>query len=362
MLESSEISRKIIHVDMDAFFASVEQRDFPEYKGKALVVGGRPERRGVVAAASYEARRYGIRSAMATSQALKRCPDLIIIYPRFDVYKEASQEIQKVFKEYTDLIEPLSLDEAYLDVTQNKKEIPSAIWVAQEIKKKIFEQTDLIASAGVSYNKFLAKVASDMDKPDGLYVITPEKSHEFLMELPIEKFYGIGKVTTKKMNNLGIYFGKDLINFSEEKLFQVFGKSGRYFYQIVRGKDFREVRTHHVRKSFGKETTFDKDLSNLNRMEDEIEKLAEKVFVKKILGRTLTLKVKYGDFQQVTRSQTLLEPLSSVAEIAELSKKLLKRTEAGERPVRLLGISLSNTSKTTDTLQTLDSKQLNLDL
>ena len=338
--------RKIIHIDMDAFFASVEQRDSPELKGKPVIVGGDPQSRGVVAACSYEARRYGIHSAMSSSRAYKLCPSAIFVRPRMDAYKAVSKEIRAIFEEYTDLIEPLSLDEAFLDVTKNKLEIERATQIAKEIRDKIFLKTALTASAGVSFNKFLAKVASDYRKPNGMTVITPEKSARFIDKLPVGKFFGVGKVTEKKMHSLSIKTGADLKSYSLEKLIQLFGKSGGYYYKIVNGEDDRPVVSKWVRKSIGKETTLSEDTEDVDFIIDILTTIAKKVA--SILeksgrqGKRITVKVKYFDFVQVTRSITLNTPPVGSEEIMNHVKILLRDTAAGEKKVRLLGISISS--------------------
>lgn len=347
--------RKIIHIDMDAFFASVEQRDNPDLRGKPVVVGGSPDKRGVVAAASYEARKYGIRSAMSSFQAAKRCPHLIFVKGRFDVYRQVSRQIREVFYDYTDLVEPLSLDEAYLDVTENRKNSPSATWIAQEIRQRIVEATQLTASAGVSYNKFLAKMASDVNKPDGICVIEPHQAEAFLDQLPIGKFYGIGKVTAAKMKGLGIHTGADLKTWPEDRLVAEFGKAGRFYWRIVRGEDGRPVCPVRVRKSVGAECTFERDLDDIADMRRELAPLIDDVLagMKHLgrYGRTLTLKVKYHDFQQITRSRTVAERIKDRNVMIALSHELLASTEAGERPVRLLGVSISNLEDTADTAE-----------
>ena len=332
---------------MDAFYASVEQRDRPELKGKPVIVGGDPKSRGVVAACSYEARKFGVHSAMASATAYRLCPDALFIRSRFDVYRAVSAQIREIFYEYTDLVEPLSLDEAFLDVTQNYKGMPSATLIAREIKRKIYERTGkLTASAGVSFNKFLAKVASDMNKPDGITVITPEMADAFIDKLPIRKFFGVGKVTEEKMLNLGIKTGADLKKFKKEQLIQIFGKSGSYFYDIAHGRDDRPVEPNRIRKSIGKETTFSEDIDDPERMVEILEEIAgnlETSLMKRdAKGRTVTLKVKYFDFQSVTRSVTIDEPADSASVIMKYMKPLLSKTEAGEKKVRLLGISVSN--------------------
>ena len=332
---------------MDAFYASVEQRDRPELKGKPVIVGGDPQSRGVVAACSYEARKFGIHSAMASSTAYRLCPDAVFIRPRFDVYRAVSADIRKIFCEYTDLVEPLSLDEAFLDVTENFKGIPSATLIAQEIKKNIFKRTGgLTASAGVSFNKFIAKVASDMNKPDGITVITPDMADEFIDRLPIRKFFGVGKVTEEKMLSLGIKTGADLKKYKKEQLIQIFGKSGSYFYDIAQGLDDRPVEPNRIRKSIGKETTFLEDIDDTDQMleilEDIAVRLENSLEKREAKGRTITLKMKYFDFQSITRSVTIDEPADSASVIMKYVRPLLSKTEAGEKKVRLLGISISN--------------------
>ncbi len=338
--------RKIIHVDMDAFFASVEQRDNEKYRGRPVVVGGSPESRGVVAAASYEARQFGIRSAMPSRTARARCPGLIFVKPRFEVYKEVSDQIRDIFRRYTDLVEPLSLDEAFLDVTCNKQALPSATLIARDIKEIIREETGLTASAGISINKFLAKIASDMRKPDGLYLIPPDKVEEFIENLAIEKFFGVGKVTAERMRSFGIFKGRDLKRFSERELMDKFGKAGSYFYHIARGIDHRPVTPDRVRKSIGAERSYATDLSEEQEFIESLENIAD-ILLRRVeksgtTGRTLTLKVKYADYQQVTRSKTLNEPPLSRVEIMTVAKSLLETTEVRSRNARLLGISLSN--------------------
>ena len=337
--------RKIIHIDMDAFYASIEQRDFPEYKGKPLVVGG-SSRRGVVAAANYEARKYGIRSAMPTQTALKHYPELIITRPRFDIYKKVSREIMEVFKLYTDLVEPLSLDEAYLDVTENKMGNPSATVIAREIKQKIKEKTGLTASAGVSINKFLAKVASDMDKPDGLFIIKPDEAESFISGLPVAKFHGVGRVTEEKMHSHGIYTGKDLKERSRKDLIQLFGKTGGYFYDISRGVDNRRVNPGRIRKSFGKERTFEEDIESIDDLNIIIQNITDMLWTDTqkhgIHGETLTLKIKYSDFRQITRSTTFKDYIDSDTIIAETAMRLMKAEFSDGSRIRLIGITLSN--------------------
>jgi len=339
-------NRKIIHVDMDAFYASVEQRDHPEYRGKPVVVGGSPQGRGVVAAASYESRKYGIHSAMPAVQAVKRCPHAIFVKPRFDVYKEVSHQIREIFFEFTDLVEPLSLDEAYLDVTENFKDNPSATLIAKEIKQQILDKTKLVASAGVSFNKFLAKIASDLDKPDGLSVIHPKKAELFIEQLPIGKFYGVGKATLRKMESLGIRTGADLKQWEEVDLVKKFGKSGHHYYRIARAIDNRAVKSHRTRKSIGKERTFSEDVSDLEWITQFLKDLSEKISSSmnklEAAGKTVTLKVRYKNFDTVTRSYSHPQFINKAEDISDTAIRLLDETDAGVREVRLLGISISS--------------------
>ena len=339
------IIRKIIHIDMDAFYASVEQRDFPELRGKAVAVGGSAER-GVVAAASYEARKFGVRSAMASVIAARRCPELIFVKPRFPVYKEVSEQIREIFKRYTDLVEPLSLDEAYLDVTENKIGLPSATLIAKEIRKRILEETRLTASAGISINKFLAKVASDFNKPDGQKLIPPEEALDFMESLQVAKFPYVGKKTAEKMYAQGIYFGKDLKKKSLEQLLKYFGKNGRYFYEVVRCEQNSPVVANRERKSLGAEITFEKDVSGeealLNKLWQVEEILWNRLLASKIYGRTVTLKIKDHNFDQTTRSQTQLVTINNRQELKEILKHLLFQPTLPTKPVRLLGIYISN--------------------
>jgi DNA polymerase IV len=338
--------RKIIHIDMDAFFAAVEQRDFPEYRNKPLVVGGNPFSRGVVATCSYEARIYGIHSAMPTSHAYRLCPQAIFVKPRFDAYREASQAIRQIFFEYTDLVEPLSLDEAYLDVTESERNAGSATLIAKAIKTRIKQQTQLTASAGISYNKFLAKIASDMDKPDGLYLITPKQGADFIEQLHIRKFHGVGKATAYKMHGLGIETGIDLKALSLECLQQHFGKSGSYYYNIARGIDNRPVVSYRKSQSVGVETTFQQDLNNLEdvlgHLEQLFDKALNKVMEKQLSAHTITIKIKYFDFVQITRSRTLAKRITAAIPSKDLLAELLKNTDVGQRNVRLLGVTLSS--------------------
>jgi DNA polymerase-4 len=339
------IKRKIIHIDMDAFYASIEQLDNPHLRGKPVAVGGSRER-GVVAAASYEARKFGVHSAMPSIRAAKLCPQITFVKPRFARYKELSQVIKGIFQEYTDLIEPLSLDEAYLDVTHCKKDILSATLIAKDIKRAIKSSTGLYASAGISYCKFLAKIASDMDKPNGLYVIPPEDAFDFLTHLPIKKFHGIGKVTAEKMKQIGIFTGADLRKLSLADLNQRYGKSGQYFYNIVRGIDERAIIPERTIKSVSAERTFDKDLMKLSEIYDRLDPIIEEVIkryqTKSVKGKTIILKVKYGDFRQITRSTTLEKPVESKQDLIEASQKLFNQSLIDEAGVRLLGIGISN--------------------
>ena len=344
--EGMSLHRKIIHVDMDAFFASVEQRDNPFYRGKPLAVGGSPEKRGAVAAASYEARKFGVHSAMPSRTAVQRCPHLIFVRPRFEVYRGVSEQIRDVFKRFTDLVEPLSLDEAYLDVTVNKAGMSSATEIAQQIKDLIQAETSLTASAGVSINKFLAKTASGMNKPDGLTVILPDQAESFIETLAIEQFYGIGPATTEKMHQLGIQTGLDLKQWAELDLVQQFGKVGTFYYQIVRGNDERPVNPNRIRKSIGTETSFDPDLDDKAAIEKALAGIAQEVHQRLnkhgAQGRTITLKVKLADYRRMTRSRTLFKFITSKLEILDLSLELLNSVELSGEKVRLLGITLSS--------------------
>ena len=330
---------------MDAFFASVEQLDNPELQGKPVAVGGSGER-GVVAAASYEARKFGVRSATPTKVAKRKCPELIFVKPRFYRYKEISNRIREIFFEYTDLVEPLSLDEAYLDVTYTKKGKPSATLIASEIKNRIFEETKLTASAGVSYNKFLAKVASDINKPNGLFVVTPDQAQEFIDNLDVRKFFGIGKVTAKKLNEMGIWFGRDLKTVERLELVRLFGKAGTYYYEICRGEDHRLVQPSRTRKSVGAEQTFINDIFFLEELETEMLKICdilwERIEHSKVKAKTLTLKYKYSDFKQHTRSKTISGYFSTKNEIILESKLLLKSGGGFTKGIRLLGLTGSN--------------------
>ena len=339
--------RKIIHIDMDAFYASVEQRDHPEYRGKPIVVGGSPEGRGgVVATASYEARKFGIRSAMPSKRAVQLCPQAIFVRPRFEAYKEVSYHIRSVFARYTDLIEPLSLDEAYLDVTEDKQGIGSAIEIARRIKAAIKDELQLTASAGVSINKFVAKIASDLNKPDGLTFIAPHQVESFMEALPVEKFFGVGQVTANKMKKIGLHTGADLKRLTEQELVHHFGKTGRFYYKIVRGVDNRLVQSHRESKSMGAEDTFPYDLTTIDEMNAELQKIAAHVHRSLarhgLKGRTITLKVKYHDFKLITRSQSLPGAVNDAETLLDTAMALLLKTDLEGKKIRLLGISLSN--------------------
>jgi DNA polymerase-4 len=339
--------RKIIHIDMDAFYASIEQRDNPDYRGKPIAVGGSPEGRGgVVATASYEARKFGVRSAMPSKRALQLCPDIIFVRPRFDVYKEVSVKIREIFYRYTDLIEPLSLDEAFLDVTVDKQNIGSAIDIATLIKQAIKDELQLTASAGISVNKFIAKIASDMQKPDGLTFIGPSRIQTFMETLAVEKFFGVGKVTAEKMKKMGLHTGADLKKLTENELVKHFGKAGRFFYKIVRGQDDRDVQPHRETKSVGAEDTFAYDLIEVDEMNTELDKLAVVISNRlqrhQLKGRTVTVKIKFSDFKQITRSQSLMNAVDDLDTIASIARQLLTAADLENKKVRLLGISLSN--------------------
>lgn len=355
--------RKIIHVDMDAFYASVEQMDNPNLKGKPIAVGG-SSKRGVVSAASYEAREFGVRSAMSGIKARRLCEELIFVKPRFDRYREISKQIRNIFMEYTDKVEPLSLDEAYLDVTQNKKGNPSATLIAKEIRSRIFNEVGLTASAGISINKFIAKVASDYNKPNGQKTVAPEEVLSFLEALDIRKFYGVGKVTAEKMYQLGIFTGKDLKAKSLEYLDEHFGRSGRYYYYVVRGIHNSEVKPNRIRKSLAAERTFSQNLSSEVFMIEKLEHISEEVSRRlnknNVAGKTVTLKIKYSDFTLQTRSKTLPYFISDKSLILETAKALLYQ-EKLQNSVRLLGISLSNlNSEKKKTL--IDNKSVSVQL
>jgi DNA polymerase-4 len=339
--------RKIIHIDMDAFYASVEQRDNPDYRGKPIAVGGSPQGRGgVVATASYEARKFGVRSAMPSKKAVQLCPEVIFVRPRFAVYKEVSQKIREIFRRYTDLIEPLSLDEAYLDVTEDKQNIGSAIEIAKLIKQAIKDELQLTASAGVSINKFVAKIASDMNKPDGMTFIGPSNIESFMEKLPVEKFHGVGKVTAEKMKKMGLFTGADLKKLPEDEIVKHFGKAGRFYYLIARGIDNREVQPNQETKSISAEDTFAYDLTDIDEMYAELDKLSQTVCNRmqhyQLKGRTITLKIKYSDFKQITRNYSVPNPISDLETISATAKKLLLATEPDDKRIRLLGVTLSN--------------------
>lgn len=329
---------------MDAFYASVEQLDHPELRGKPVAVGGSSQR-GVVAAASYEARKFGVKSAMSSMIAAKRCPDLIFVKPRFDRYREISRQIRAIFLEYTDLVEPLSLDEAYLDVTHNKKDHPSATRIAQEIRSKIYEQTGLTASAGISINKFLAKIASDVNKPNGQKTVTEDEVQPFLDVLDVRKFYGIGKVTAAKMYELGIFTGKDLRTKDLDFLEKHFGNSGEHYYNISRGIHHSPVNPNRLPKSVGAENTFAQNLTSADEMklklDDILDKVVQRMTQKQVKGKTITLKIKYEDFSLHTRSHTIGHFTANTTEIKDIVHELLHQ-EPLVLPVRLLGVSLSN--------------------
>ncbi|CCM78348.1 DNA polymerase IV [Rhizobium mesoamericanum] len=347
---SSTAIRKIVHVDMDAFYASVEQRDNPELRGKPIAVGGAAAR-GVVAAASYEARKFGVHSAMPSATAKRKCPALIFVPPRFDVYRAVSQQIREIFAEYTTVIEPLSLDEAYLDVSQNLKGMKIATEIASEIRAKIKQVTGLNASAGISYNKFLAKMASDLNKPNGQAVITPKNGPGFVEALPVQKFHGVGPATAEKMHRLGIDTGADLKEKTLEFLVEHFGKSGPYFYGIARGIDERQVKPDRVRKSVGAEDTFSHDVHAYEPAREGLQPLIEKVWgyceANGIGAKTVTLKVKYADFNQITRSKTVPAPLPAIADLEEIVDLLLSPIFPPRKGIRLLGVTLSSLKRQT---------------
>ena len=347
MADDSPPLRKIIHVDMDAFYASVEQRDDPALKGKPVAVGG--GHRGVVAAASYEARKFGIRSAMPSVTARRRCPELIFVKPRFDVYRSVSQQIRAIFADYTDLIEPLSLDEAYLDVSEDRCGLGSARAIAEDIRRRIREETQLTASAGVSYCKFIAKLASDHRKPDGLCVITPDKGPEFVASLPVSRFHGVGPVTARKMERLGILTGADLQAWTLPQLQAHFGSSADWYWRICRGIDHRQVKPDRPYKSVSAERTFDEDLRDPERLAAELERIAGYAWVRiaraEVSGRTVTLKVKYGDFTIISRSKSFAEPVQGLAAFAEAGQALLSALHPLPKGIRLLGLGLHNLSE-----------------
>jgi len=337
--------RKIIHVDMDAFYAAVEQRDNPKYRNKPIVVGGKPDSRGVVATCSYEARRYGIHSAMPSSQAYRLCPQAIFIKPRFEAYREASEIIRRIFARYCDQVEPLSLDEAYLDVSCSVHFKGSATLLAKQIKRDINRETQLVASAGISCNKFLAKIASDLDKPDGLHIITPDQAQVFVEKLAIGQFHGIGPATERKMRELGIETGLDLKRTPLAVLQRHFGKAAMHYYNIARGIDLRPVNAYRERKSLGVETTFAEDISDPIQIQEHLLRLLREVLAKlgekQLIAHTLTIKIKYQNFVQITRGRTLPEGIGDTPNIVLLIADLLKGTAVGDKKVRLLGVTLS---------------------
>ncbi len=345
--DTSDRPRKIIHVDMDAFYASVEQRDNPDLRGKPVIVGGRPDGRGVVAACSYETREFGVHSAMPSAEAVRRCPDAIFVKSRFEVYRQVSQQIHSVFREFSALVEPLSLDEAYLDVTNTELFGGSAVRIAKEIKLMILQQTGLVASAGVSYNKFLAKVASDFDKPDGLYCILPENGERFVADLPIGRFYGVGAATEARMHELGIHNGADLRHWRLCDLEQHFGKSAQYYFNVARGMDYREVRSSRTRKSIGSETTFLSNLTKIDDMLEHLETLCEKIFFKlgerDLLCTTVSIKVRFANFETLTRAHSIQTGIGTVDQATRMLPFLLSKALAGQQhvSVRLLGVSVS---------------------
>lgn len=352
--------RKIIHVDMDAFFASVEQRDHPDLRGKPVVVGGGPDKRGAIAAASYEARQYGIHSAMPSRKAAQLCKDLIFVSPQMDKYKAISRQIREIFRHYTDLVEPVAFDEAYLDVTNCQTQYPSATAIARAIKQEIFDTTQLTSSAGLSVNKFLAKMATGLNKPDGLSLIHPEQAEAFVRGLPIEKFHGIGKATARKMHTLGIQTGEDLLHWSEDQLVGTFGKVGRYFYHIARGNDSRPVNPNRIRKSVGAERSFDPDISDRDTLLIQLQKIAthvdQRLQTAGKKGHTLTLKLKYGNYQQITRSRTIAEFYDTAEQIYPAAQELFDLNWEPGKPIRLLGIAIAGFP----TNQAKSSQQLSL--
>ncbi|MDR3194508.1 MAG: DNA polymerase IV [Tannerella sp.] len=345
------MERKIIHVDMDAFYASVEQRDDPALRGKPVAVGY-PEARGVVATASYEARKYGVHSAMPSLTARSKCPGLIFVPPRFEAYHEVSTQIREIFLDYTDLVEPLSLDEAFLDVTVNRKQNPSATLIGREIQQRIKKQTELTASVGVSFNKFLAKIASDYRKPNGFFTILPEEAERFVEELKVEQFFGVGKITARKMHENGIYTGRDLKECTETKLVNLFGKAGHHLYFNARGIDGRKVIPNRVTKSISAETTFLEDKENRVQLTVELYNLAREVFERmkeeSFYGKTLTIKVKYADFHVITRSRTFTSKLTQLQECWPIAREMMKQVDLSMQPVRLLGFGVSNADNRTD--------------
>lgn len=340
-----EKTRAILHIDLDAFYASVEQRDHPEYRGKPVIVGGSPDRRGVVATASYEARQFGVHSAMPSRTALRLCPSAIFLPARFEVYRAVSQQIMAIFHQHTSLVEPLSLDEAYLDVTATVRDLDEAVQLAREIKRQIREKTELTASAGVSYCKFLAKIASDRNKPDGLTVITPQEASAFLEALPIEKFFGVGKVTAARLRVLGIQSGADLKRLGEVRLHELLGKHGAQLYRYAYGEDNRPVEPVRIRKSVGKEVTLERDIRDRDEMEHILEKLATQVERRLVelglAGKTLTLKVRWSNFDLVTRAVSRAQGFQQAKEMLPILHSQLSRLVDGKQSVRLLGVIVS---------------------
>lgn len=355
--------RKIIHIDADAFFASVEQRDDPSLRGKPIAVGGSRER-GVVATASYEARKYGVRSAMSSVTARKRCPHLIFVPPRFDAYREASRQIRDIFRDYTDLVEPLSLDEAYLDVTVNSRNIPLATTIAEEIRERVREETGLTVSAGVSYCKFLAKMASDERKPDGMFVITPKNGPAYMERLAVSKFHGVGPATAERMHSLGIVTGSDLKRQTEPFLKQHFGKAGGYFYNLARGIDERLVVPDRIRKSIGAERTYEVDLHDVEDVESALSKVVAETWSRCVRheaqGRTVTVKIKYSDFEQITRSRSIEGFVGDEAVMRSMAAGLLQQVFPLKAGIRLLGVTLSNLSGEDDDGEVASDGQLSL--
>lgn len=341
--------RKIIHIDMDAFYASVEQRDNSSLRGKPVVVGGSPKSRGVVAACSYEARKFGVHSAMPCSKAQRLCPDAVFVRPRMGHYKNVSLQIMSVFKEYTPFVEPLSLDEAFLDVTASKTHSGSATLIAKELCKHIYTETGLTASAGISYNKFLAKIASDINKPCGITTIKPDEAQVFINQLPISKFFGVGKATETKMKQFGIQTGKDLLNYSRDTLVSRFGKHGAFFYDIARGVDNRPVKIERKRKSIGKETTFKTDISSMSVLKESFmlitEQLGESLLRNEKHAYTVSVKIRYNDFMTITRSSTTEKPIKNRDDINKHLPQVLKNCNLQSKPIRLIGVSLSKLSK-----------------
>ncbi|MGD9810770.1 MAG: DNA polymerase IV [Sphingobium sp.] len=358
--------RKIIHIDMDAFYASVEQRDDPELRGKPVAVGGGGPR-GVVAAASYEARAFGVRSAMPGGKARRLCPDLIFVRPRFDAYREVSQQIRRIFERFTDIIQPLSLDEAYLDVTRNKPGIASATYVAEEIRRMIREETGLTASAGVSYCKLIAKLASDQNKPDGLCVVTPEQGPDFIAAMPVKRIHGIGPVTARRMKDMGIETGADLRRYDLATLQNRFGKAARFYHGAARGIDDRPVEERWVRKSISVEDTFETDLYGPAELDAAlvliIERLWQRMEKSESFGRTVTLKIKFNDFSIMTRSASQKEPVMTADQLDRIGRDLLARQCPVPRGVRLLGLGVHNLeAEQTDTVENRERQQLSLAL